>query len=103
MSGGATAAFVAIQAGQKQKELLTRFRERGAVSESTAKTLKELDLEKHPALRWKTMQKALCKVGEGRYYLNEAALAEQQSLSRVMIALVLAAVLAAALLANLLG
>lgn len=89
MSTGAEVVIV------KQKRMMRRFTESGAVSPQTAKTLEELDCRDSFLFRRMAAAGVFRRTEEGKYYLDERAAAEfrGRQKTRILIAMLIALLL----------
>ncbi len=84
-TAGGVAASVAAIAARKRQDLFERFRQRGAVSESTALTLDELELGKNPVFRMQLREGTVIPTAAGRYYLDQEVVARREYHRRILV------------------
>jgi hypothetical protein len=78
-----TAAIVAILVLAQFKKLINRFRNSGATSPKTAKTLEDLNIYPRRMFRRLLNRGVINEAGSGRYYLNEGNLEEYKQVRRI--------------------
>ncbi len=83
--GGGTAAILGVIAAKRREDIFRRFRERAALSASSALTLEELSLPKRGMFRMQTLKGAVVEVDVGRYYLDEDVVERQQQIRRFVV------------------
>ncbi len=78
----------------KEKELVTHFRQAGALSPDTARTTADLRIDENVAFRALKRRAIFREVAAGRYYLDEPSWTAFQAARRRMVTVLLTVVLA---------
>ena len=85
-----TTASAAAVISKKRREIIRKFREAGATSPASPKTIEEVGLSKNPILKIQKLQGVIVEAEPGRYYLNEARESEMRRIRCSIIVVVLA-------------